>query len=302
MDTLQFDKASKIERLEQHLRILTVDIGERSIFTWANHGRARDYIHGEFEGLGLTPVLETYHYEQRPVSNVIAEIQGGPSPTRLFIVGAHYDSLYGTVGADDNASAVAVLLELAASLRDNRQFLDEDVRIRFVAFALEEPPAFNTPLRGSRVHVRGIRDRSEKPDGMICLEMVGYTCREKGCQVYPFPLNFMNYPEAGDFIGIVGNFPSRKFTASLLQAFQKNRALPAISLTVPFNGWIMPNIRLSDHASFWDKGFQAVMITDTAFYRNPHYHMVSDTMEKLDLSFMAELVRSLLIYFTIASP
>ena len=102
----------------------------------------------------------------------------------------------------------------------------------------------------------------------------------------------------GDFIGIVGNFSSRKFTRSLTHAFRKNPQLPVVKLTVPFNGWIMPAIRLSDHASFWDQGFKAVMITDSAFYRNPHYHLLSDSMEKLDYHFMAELVESLSAFFS----
>jgi Zn-dependent M28 family amino/carboxypeptidase len=128
---------------------------------------------------------------------------------------------------------------------------------------------------------------------MICLEMVGYTCRTPGCQRYPFPLMFMGYPETGDFIGIVGNFRSRPFARKLLASFRKNRNLPAIGLTVPFDGWLMPTVRLSDHASFWREGYPAVMVTDSAFYRNPHYHLPSDTLETLDVDFMARLVDSL---------
>ena len=100
--------------------------------------------------------------------------------------------------------------------------------------------------------------------------------------VGPFPLMFLGYPSEGSFIGIIGNFRSRSFTNDLSRAFKKNPALPVVSLTVPFNGWVMPNVRLSDHASFWDQGYRAVMLTDSAFYRNPHYHQVSDTMETLD--------------------
>ena len=128
--------------------------------------------------------------------------------------------------------------------------------------------------------------------------MVGYSFHNPGCQGYPFPLMFLGYPEEGNFIGLVGNFKSRDFTGSLFRAFRKNPELPVIKLTVPFGGWLMPSVRLSDHSSFWDQGFKAVMITDSAFYRNPHYHLPSDTMEKLDYGFMAELVNSLLIFFS----
>ncbi|MFP3871153.1 MAG: M28 family peptidase, partial [Syntrophobacteria bacterium] len=209
----------------------------------------------------------------------------------------HYDSVWGTVGADDNASAIAVQLETARHL----QALVEEgalrVAVKLVSFTLEEPPVFGTRHMGSKVHARNARRAGEELDGMLCLEMVGYTCHRPGCQRYPFPLMFMGYPEQGDFIGIVGNIRSRRLTASLYQAFQKNPELPVVKLTVPLGGWVMPAVRLSDHSSFWDQGYRAVMITDSAFFRNPHYHTPRDTMEKLDVRFMAELVKSLLIFF-----
>ena len=115
---------------------------------------------------------------------------------------------------------------------------------------------------------------------------------------YPFPLMFLGYPKEGNFIGLVGNFNSRDFTKTLYHAFRRNQELPSIKLTVPLGGWLMPSIRLSDHSSFWGQGFKAVMITDSSFYRNPHYHLLSDSMEKLDYHFMAELVESLMIFFS----
>ena len=127
--------------------------------------------------------------------------------------------------------------------------------------------------------------------------MVGYACYGKGCQGYPFPLMFFGYPKEGNFIGIVGNSKSKAFTNALVKEFSKNQELPVVKLSVPLNGRILPAVRLSDHASFWDKGFKAVMITDSAFYRNPNYHTSLDTMEKLDYGFMAELVESLMLFF-----
>ena len=150
---------------------------------------------------------------------------------------------------------------------------------------------------GSRVYAKKARKVQLKIDGMICLEMVGYACYEPGCQQYPFPLGFFGYPKEGNYIGIVGNFKSGGFAKALFKAFQNNPELPVIKIKIPFNGRILPAVRLSDHASFWDQGFKAVMITDTAFFRNPHYHRSSDTIEKLDYRFMAELVESLLIFF-----
>jgi Zn-dependent M28 family amino/carboxypeptidase len=203
----------------------------------------------------------------------------------------------GTVGADDNASAVAVQMETARHLDALRGKEELDLAVTFVSFALEEPPVFNTRYMGSRVYAKKAKKQKEEIDGMICLEMVGYTCHHADCQGYPFPLMFLGYPKKGDFVGLVGNFKSRDFTNALFRAFRLNQELPSIKLTVPLSGWLMPSVRLSDHSSFWDQGFKAVMVTDSAFYRNPHYHLPSDTMEKLDFQFMAELVKSLLIFF-----
>jgi Zn-dependent M28 family amino/carboxypeptidase len=150
---------------------------------------------------------------------------------------------------------------------------------------------------GSRVYAKKARQAQEKIDGMICLEMVGYTCHEPGCQRYLLPLRFMGFPKEGNFIGIVSNFKSGDFAEGLRQSFETNKELPVVKLKVPFNGWIIPSVRLSDHASFWDQGYKAVMITDSAFLRNPHYHLPTDTMETLDFQFMAELVESILLFF-----
>jgi Zn-dependent M28 family amino/carboxypeptidase len=236
-------------------------------------------------------------YKKETVANIVAEIDGTSKTSPLFIVGAHYDSVSGTVGADDNASAVAVQLEVARELAKTKEQGNFLPTVRFVSFALEEPPTYATLAMGSRVYVKKVKKRGERVDGMICLEMVGYTCHEPGCQTYPFPLMFFGYPEVGNYIGIVGNLRSLIFTRALFRSFKKNTALPVEKLTVPWSGYLIPNVRLSDHASFWDAGYKAVMITDTAFYRNPYYHTRRDTMDKLDFAFMAQLVKSLVQFF-----
>jgi Zn-dependent M28 family amino/carboxypeptidase len=202
------------------------------------------------------------------------------------------------VGADDNASAVAVQLETARQLAALADRENLDLAVRLASFALEEPPAFDTPRMGSRVYAHQAKRSGEQIDGMICLEMVGYTCSTPGCQKYPFPLMFFDYPDKGEFIGIVGNLKSLGLTRSLARSFKQNPELPVISLTVPFGGWLLPSIRLSDHSAFWDFGYKAVMVTDSAFYRNPHYHLPSDTLDKLDYGFMAEVVESLMRFFS----
>ncbi|MGD9332320.1 MAG: M28 family peptidase, partial [Desulfobacterales bacterium] len=236
------------------------------------------------------------------VSNIVGSLQPVVNPRRHYVLGAHYDSVSGTVGADDNASAVAVMLETARAMQKTASDGKNGLRLTFVAFALEEPPVYGTRYMGSRVFATQAKAENETIDGMICLEMVGYACHEPGCQHYPFPLQFMGYPKAGNFIGIVGNVKSSGFTRRLRQRFQSNPNLPVVTLTVPLNGWVMPSVRLSDHASFWSKGYKAVMVTDGAFFRNPHYHRPSDTMETLDFDFMTELVVSLTHFFSTGPP
>ena len=283
--------------LKTHVETLTRTIGERSVATLWNLEKSADYIESYHRHIGLDPKRDSYTYRNTNVSNIIADLSFSMGNQKTFLLGAHYDSVKGTVGADDNASAVAVQLEVARVLAELKERTPAKITVRLVSFALEEPPAYATRSMGSRVYARRAKANGEQLDGMICLEMVGYTCHEKGCQSYPFPLMFRKYPKIGDFIGIVGNFRSRKFTKALYESFNKNEALPVITLTVPWSGYLIPSVRLSDHASFWDKGYKAVMITDTAFFRNPHYHRRSDTMDTLDFSFMAQLVQSLVQFF-----
>jgi hypothetical protein len=294
--TVMIDIPAVEARLRDHLKALTVDIGERSVLKPGNLKKTADYIRDFYQAVGIDVRLAPYDYQGIKVANVVAEIQLSPSPTRRILIGAHYDSVAGTVGADDNASAVAVQLEIARQVMELKGKKALDLAVVFVSFALEEPPVYGTPYMGSRVYAKQAASRGERIDAMICLEMVGYACPEPGCQSYPFPLMFFGYPKEGNFIGIVGNFESRGLSRSIRDSFRKNPELPVIQLTVPFNGWIMPAVRLSDHASFWDAGFKAVMITDSAFYRNPHYHLPSDRLETLDYRFMAELVESLVIF------
>jgi hypothetical protein len=292
------DTQETSECLRRHLKMLTVTIGERSIYRPENLEKTRIYIESFYRDLGLPVEGQTYRYENLSVGNLIIQIASGENPSSHFILGAHYDSVEGTVGADDNAAAIAVQMETARHLKNMTGDGKMDASVKFVSFVLEEPPTFATRHMGSKVYARRARRDGEKLDGMICLEMVGYFCDQPGCQSYPFPLMFMNYPKEGNFIGIVGNSRSRGLTRSLEQAFGKNPELPVVALTVPLNGWVMPAVRLSDHSAFWDEGYKAVMVTDSAFYRNPHYHLPSDTMDKLDFRRMTELVKSLLIFFS----
>lgn len=280
------DQAMTEETLRAHVRILASEIGDRSVFRPRHLERAAEYVQSSLTESGLTVERQQYRYEGLEVANLIGEFPGQSVGKRYYVVGAHYDTVSGTPGADDNASAVAVLLALAEriAIRPVR------IPLKFIAFTLEEPPAFNTSLQGSRVYARRAKEAGDEVLGAIVLEMVGYTSPK---QEYPVFLKWAGYPDEGNFLGIVGNWGGRKFGRAVLNGFQRNSSLPAESLFVPLRGWVLPATRLSDHASFWDKGWPAVMITDTAFFRNPNYHSGSDTAATLDYAFMTQLVDSL---------
>jgi Zn-dependent M28 family amino/carboxypeptidase len=220
------------------------------------------------------------------VTNVLGTLPVDTEASAYYVVGAHYDTVPGTPGADDNASAVAVMLELARRLRHERI----KAQVLFGAFTLEEPPAYLTGHQGSRMFVRSCQTSGDHVLGAIILEMVGFTAPR---QHYPYLARWPGYPAEGNFIGIIANWRSWRFGRAVLRGFRKNTELPVESLFLPFNGRILPETRLSDHASFWDAGLPALMVTDTAFFRNPNYHLPSDTIDTLDFTFMAELVKSL---------
>jgi Zn-dependent M28 family amino/carboxypeptidase len=178
------------------------------------------------------------------------------------------------------------MLELARRVQQLRLMAP----VLFAAFTLEEPPAYLTGHQGSRVFVRSCLNNGDSVLGAIILEMVGYTAKR---QHYPYLARWPGYPAEGNFIGIVGNWRSLRFGRAVVKGFRKNTNLPVESLFLPFNGWILPETRMSDHASFWDAGLPALMVTDTAYFRNPNYHLPSDTIETLDFTFMAGLVKSL---------
>jgi Zn-dependent M28 family amino/carboxypeptidase len=274
------------DALHEHVNALAVDIGPRSPSDPNALVRAANYVHSVFEDAGLSVREQDYQYYDQRVTNVLATIPATAGAPAYYVVGAHYDTIPSTPGADDNASAVAVMLELAGRLGQSSL----KAPILFAAFTLEEPPAYLTGHQGSQIFVRSCQSNGDSVLGAIILEMVGYAAPR---QHYPFLPRWPGYPAEGNFIGIIGNRRSWRFGHTVLRGFHKNRDLPVESLFVPFDGRILPETRLSDHASFWDAGLPALMVTDTAFFRNPNYHLASDTIDTLDFTFMAQLVRSL---------
>jgi Zn-dependent M28 family amino/carboxypeptidase len=272
--------------LEGHLRYLSVTLGDRSIYRPENLKAAEAYVYDSFTQMGYAPERQSFIYQRLKVSNIIA---GERSAAGYYILGAHFDTVVGTPGADDNASGVAVLLEVARLARN----FASPRPWAFIGFAMEEPPAFFTPYMGSRIYARRARKGREKILGMLCLEMVGYYRQEPDSQSLPWALRFLGYPTTGNFIGLVSDRRSKPLLESLEQALKAGCRLPVATLAVPLGGYLLPEVRLSDHANFWDEGYAAVMLTDTAFMRNPNYHGPGDAIHTLDLDAMTELTLGL---------
>lgn len=264
------------ERLKRHLQIIA---GERSPFRGARHLAAVEkFIKAEFASYGLDSESDSFSYAGETFHNVVARRRPRDEDP-LVILGAHFDSVVGTPGADDNASGVAVLLESARLLAQ----LSLATPALFCAFNLEE-----LNMIGSRAFARKITAAGMKVELMISLEMVGYTDARPGSQKLPPGLGRF-YPDRGDFIGVVGNWQSSALMHKFAGAMRQASKLQVETLSVPGKGALIPAVRLSDHAPFWDLGYPALMITDTSFYRNPHYHGATDSIETLDIDFMARV-------------
>ena len=280
-----------MEQVESRLRdtvsYLSEKIGERSYLDVGKLGMAANFIEKNFDSFGCLIEKQAFSYRSNTYYNVWTEVKGTGAPADgIIVIGAHYDSAVGTPGADDNASGVAGMLELARLAAGNPL----KRTVRFVAFALEEPPAFMSRYMGSYSYAKGLRDEGVKVHGMISLEMLGYFCSTEGCQLYPSSLFSLFYPGRGDFISFVGNLSSRGFTREVEKAFREVSPFPIESLSAPA---FIPGVDFSDHRNFWKFGYPAFMITDTAFYRNPNYHSPGDTAETLDYKKSAELISGL---------
>jgi Zn-dependent M28 family amino/carboxypeptidase len=277
-------------RLFRHLDMLAGVIGERNVYRYGALEAAARYIEDTFTSVGYTPREQEFAAYGKPVRNIEVELTGTRRPERVWIVGGHYDSIDGSPAADDNASAVAGVLELARLLaakpcRDT---------VRFVTFVNEEPPFYKGPEMGSVVYAERCRERDETIRGMINLEMIGYYRDERGSQKYPLPLGKRPWkwllPSRGNFIAFVGNFASASLTRRCKRHFRKSVRFPALWAAAPDR---LDGTGMSDHWSFWQQGYPAVMVTDTAFFRNPHYHKLSDKPDTLDYPRMASVVTGL---------
>jgi Zn-dependent M28 family amino/carboxypeptidase len=263
------------------VQALAGEIGERNTTRYAQLNAAAEFIEASLTRAGLTPRRYSYEVRGRACHNIEVEIPGARPD--ILVVGAHYDSVFGSPGANDNASGVAGMLALA------RRFAGKPSgqTLRFVAFVNEEPPYFQTAEMGSYVYARQCKDRSDPIAGMISLETIGYFSDAPRSQTYPAAGLGFFYPTTGNFIGFVANTKSRTLLREAVSAFKKERKLPCQGAALPA---AIPGIGWSDQWSFWECGYPAIMVTDTAPFRYPHYHSNTDTPDKLDYDRFALVV------------
>ena len=268
-------------RLKGHVVVLADEIGPRDIFVPDKLNAAADYIRRFWEETGYTVSAQTFSAQKIACHNLAVEIPGKSRPDEIVLVGAHYDTVSWSPGANDNGSAVAALLELSrlfGTKPSNRT-------VRFVAFTNEEPPFFKTRFMGSLVYAKECRNKKENIVAMVCLETIGYYRDESGTQKYPFPLRLF-YPDKGNFIAIVGNPRSKSLVRSFARHFMEESDFP-VECAAPFG--FITGIDWSDHWSFWRCGYPAIMITDTALFRYPYYHSSWDTSDKIDYHSLARV-------------
>jgi Zn-dependent M28 family amino/carboxypeptidase len=297
--------------LRNHVRHLSVDLHPRSADFPQNLDAAADYIKAQWQQAGINVTEQTFDVQGRRYRNIVAQF--GPTANAshpVTVIGAHYDShgdaLSGakhpqnfakhthTPGADDNASGVAGLIELGKMLAKNQP----SKAIALVAYTLEEPPHYATPHMGSVKHAESLKATNQPVDLMVALEMIGYFNDAPNSQSYPVPGMGSLYPNTGNFIAIVSRHSDWQETRKLKSVMRGATPLPVYSInTTP----MIPGVDFSDHRSYWQQGYPAVMVTDTAFMRNHEYHLAGDTFDKLDYARMAQVVQGVFA-FAFAAP
>jgi Zn-dependent M28 family amino/carboxypeptidase len=270
-------------RLYHDVQFLTSLQPARNYRNLGSLNKAADYIKAAFEALDCVVTEQTFKADGRQYRNIIASF--GPPAAERIVLGAHYDVCGEQPGADDNASAVAGLLETARLLHFNLPELS--CRIDFVAYPNEEPPYFASEYMGSAVHASSLQKAGIKVRAMICYEMIGYFSEQPNSQRFPNEALAALYPSVGNFIIVVGKQGQEAFTEQVQRLMQPHAHLDVQRINLPEE---MGLAGLSDHRNYWHHGYQAVMINDTSFLRNPHYHLPSDTINTLDFPRMAEVV------------
>jgi Zn-dependent M28 family amino/carboxypeptidase len=280
---LSDDERVIANNLRKH--VTAVASREHNFFNLSELAASALYIEKTFAESGHTVMSQRFRVEAVEMRNIEVEVAGGSRASEIVLIGAHYDSVAGSPGANDNGSGVAAMLELARLLKTSAP----GRTLRFVAFVNEEPPFFMGDAMGSRQYTRRSKERGENVVAMFSLETIGYYSDEPGSQRYPFPLGLF-YPSTGNFIGFVSNLSSRPLLREALASFRRHARIPSEGVAAP--AWI-PGIDWSDHRSFWQEGWPALMVTDSALYRYPHYHTGQDTPDKVDYERLARVVTGL---------
>ncbi len=267
--------------LKSDVQALAGEIGERNMARYPQLNAAADFIEDSFSRAGLHPRRDSYEVRGQACHNIEAEIPG--TRPNVVLIGAHYDSVFGSPGANDNGSGVAALLALA------RRFAGKPAQqtLRFVAFVNEEPPYFLSEQMGSFVYAGRCKARGDRISAMISLETIGYFSDAPHSQTYPAPGLGVFYPTVGNFIGFVSNVHSRALLRRSIALFRKHAKIPSEGAALPS---FVPGVSWSDQWAFWQHGYPGIMITDTAPFRYPHYHSATDTPDKLDYDRFALVV------------
>jgi Zn-dependent M28 family amino/carboxypeptidase len=271
--------------LTRHISYLADDIGERNVIAYEPLQKTAQYIEGNLKKFEYEVKSQEYTVQMRKVRNLIAEIPGGTKANEIVVIGAHYDTVYDCPGADDNSSGVAALLELARILKGSRPVRT----VRFVAFVNEEPPWFQTDDMGSLVYAEQAHKLKENIVAAISIETIGMYSDAEGSQQYPAGFKSL-YPSKGNFIAFIGNLGSRGLVRDAVRSFRTSTKFPSEGSAVPA---AIPGVGWSDHWSFWQQGYPAIMVTDTAPFRNPNYHQPTDKPGTLDYDRMARVVHGL---------
>lgn len=279
---LSVDEQAVAQSLRADVEHLAGDIGERNVQHHRQLIAAADFIDGELVKAGYQPARQSYDTKGRACDNIEVELAGGELAGEIVIVGAHYDSANGTAGANDNGSGAAALLTLARRLAG----VKPTRTVRFVAFVNEEMPYFETDQMGSLVYARRCRARKENVVAMVSLETIGYYSDAPNSQKYPLPFSLV-YPSTGNFIGFIGDVASGELVQRVVTTFRRETKFPSEGGALPGE---IDGVGWSDHWSFWQQGYPAVMVTDTALFRYPHYHAAEDTPDKLDYDRLARVV------------
>jgi hypothetical protein len=270
---LSSDEVALREELRTDVQKLAGEIGERNMWHYPQLNAAADFIEDSFSRAGLHPRRDSYELRGQACHNI--EVENPGNRPEILLIGAHYDSVFGSPGANDNGSGVAATLALARRFAGKKP----EHTLRFVAFVNEEPPYFLSGEMGSLVYAERCRARGDKISAMISLETIGYFSDAPNSQTYPSPGLGIFYPKVGNFIGFVANVHSRALLRRVIAFFREQAKIPSEGAALP---WFVPGVSWSDQWSFWKQGYPGIMVTDTAPFRYPYYHSANDTPDKLD--------------------